>query len=438
MKRVRFVLILAYSIVFLIAVGVATMLIVTEWQDTPTPVAEVTEAPTAAPTEPRATLTPGVTPVTPQPTRTPRPTTTPAPTTVALAADDAITAANAAGLVLRGTIALDGAPDAQNTIRSFAWSPDGASLAVPEPANNRVALYDAETEELITTLAEQNEPVRSVAFSPDGALLAMCLYNDSDEFSVRVYDIYNEVYIAAYIPGGPVMECGLTPQSFSEDGSQVAVGIFNHYPGDGDPRPQWELVVMQMHTSAILHRIDSSSPAITALGADVVGLQERQIVRVFAVPEPVGAAATVLVYVPKARFAGALPEQVAALVGEAYGSDVRDIESWVGSSNLARITLTITDAGSDVDLDDLADVIDAATTAWLDQIAVAVRSRNGSLKRSDLVLALAEAAPPAFRPRSAAPRPALPDRRASPRRRTMRSGVRRPADHEVRTREDLP
>src|SRR5690606_42023056 len=136
LKRVSFVLILAYSIVSLIPVGGATMLLVTEWQDTPTPVAEVTEAPTAAPTEPRATLTPGVTPVTPKPTRTPRPTTTPAPTTVALAADDAITAANAAGLVQRGAIALEGAPDAQNTIRSFAWSPNGEIIAVPEPANN--------------------------------------------------------------------------------------------------------------------------------------------------------------------------------------------------------------------------------------------------------------------------------------------------------------
>lgn len=212
MERVRFVLILAYSIVFLVAVGVATMLIVTEWQDTPTPAAEVTEAPTAAPTEPRATLTPGMTPITPQPTRTPRPTTTPAPTTVALAADDAITAANAAGLVQRGAIALEGAPDAQNTIRSFAWSPNGEIIAVPEPANNRVALYDAETEELIATLAEQNEPVRSVAFSPDGALLAV------GARAITVWDVESGEQIAS-LEGHDSPALSL---AFSPDGARIA------------------------------------------------------------------------------------------------------------------------------------------------------------------------------------------------------------------------
>jgi len=165
------------------------------------------------------------------------------------------------------------------------WS--GAARPAEAGGSWSAWLYNPETGRLVHAFPDGAAPVEmpfplppdtsrypslnQVAISPDGSLLAMCLYNDSDEFSVRVYDIYNEVYIAAYIPGGPVMECGLTPQSFSEDGSQVAVGIFNHYPGDGDPRPQWELVVMQMHTSAILHRIDSSSPAITALGADVDG-----------------------------------------------------------------------------------------------------------------------------------------------------------------------
>jgi len=147
----------------------------------------------------------------------------------------------------------------------------------------------------------------------------------------------------------------------------------------------------------------------------VVGLQERQLVRVFAVPEPVGTGATVLVYLPKSRFTAGLPEQVAELIGAVYGSPVRDIESLVGASNLARITLTLTDADIDgsrsdraglqhpalerttVDLDELSERVDAATTAWIDRIVAAVQRRNGSLKHAELVLQLADVAPPEFR-----------------------------------------
>jgi glutamate dehydrogenase len=128
----------------------------------------------------------------------------------------------------------------------------------------------------------------------------------------------------------------------------------------------------------------------------IVGLQERQIVRAFAVPEPVGTAATVLVYLPKARFTATLPEQVAALVSEAYDSPVRDVESAVGGSSLARITLTVTNAGP-VDLDAVSDRIDAATTAWIERISAAVRRADGSLHHVDRVVQVADAAPPEFR-----------------------------------------
>ena len=81
--------------------------------------------------------------------------------------------------------------------------------------------------------------------------------------------------------------------------------------------------------------------ALAELVIDVVGLQERQIVRVFDVPEPVGTASTVLVYLPRQRFHAQLPEQVAELVGEPTGRRRREIDSFLGSSNLARITFTV-------------------------------------------------------------------------------------------------
>ena len=55
---------------------------------------------------------------------------------------------------------------------------------------------------------------------------------------------------------------------------------------------------------------------LTHLVEEIVGLQERRIVRVFDVAEPVGPWTTVFVYVPSSRFTAALPEQVAALVGD--------------------------------------------------------------------------------------------------------------------------
>ena len=154
---------------------------------------------------------------------------------------------------------------------------------------------------------------------------------------------------------------------------------------------------------------------LAELVIDVVGLQERQLVRVFAVPEPVGTGATVLVYLPKSRFTAALPQQVAELIGAVYGSPVRDVESLVGTSNLARITLTLTHADVEgqharrangqhpaldrapVDLDELSLRVDAATTAWIDRITAAVRRRNGTLKHTELVMQLADVAPPEFR-----------------------------------------
>ena len=71
----------------------------------------------------------------------------------------------------------------------------------------------------------------------------------------------------------------------------------------------------------------SSRSALARLVAAIVGLQERQLVRVFEVPEPVGPWVTVLVYLPRDRFTAELPERVADAVAAAYGADQRTFES---------------------------------------------------------------------------------------------------------------
>ncbi|RLE21614.1 MAG: hypothetical protein DRJ50_08900, partial [Actinobacteria bacterium] len=99
---------------------------------------------------------------------------------------------------------------------------------------------------------------------------------------------------------------------------------------------------------------------------EIVGLQERRIVRVFDVSEPVGPWTTVLVYVPRSRFTAALPDAVAALVKEFYGGDVRDLATLLGTSSLARISMTVRADVVD-DPDQLAQAIDAASTTWEEQ-----------------------------------------------------------------------
>jgi hypothetical protein len=114
-----------------------------------------------------------------------------------------------------------------------------------------------------------NYPI-DVTFSRDGRLLAACLTDDAGVSSVRAYDVYAGVYIAAYISSGPVLGCSLEQYGFSEDGTQLAFGVINHYGFDGaDTRPSWEVVVMEMNTSAILYHLDAESAEVATLGEDL-------------------------------------------------------------------------------------------------------------------------------------------------------------------------
>ena len=106
--------------------------------------------------------------------------------------------------------------------------------------------------------------------------------------------------------------------------------------------------------------------ALAQLVIDIVGLQERRIVRVFDVAEPVGGLTTVFVYLPRARFEVGLENRVAELVGRHYDSEVTDIGTLVEASSLARISMTVR-ASAHVDLDRLAEQIDRATASWDDR-----------------------------------------------------------------------
>lgn len=111
----------------------------------------------------------------------------------------------------------------------------------------------------------------SLAFSRTGDRMAACLTDMSGVTSVRVYDIYHALYRGAYVATGRVEGCWLEQDGFSEDGSQVAFGLFHHYPDPIDPLPEWELIVMDAATGALRHRLTARDPQLAALGLDVRG-----------------------------------------------------------------------------------------------------------------------------------------------------------------------
>ncbi len=119
--------------------------------------------------------------------------------------------------------------------------------------------------------AGTSNPPWSLAVSREGAYLAACMTDDANNTTVRVYDLYDSMAVISEYAAGQVQGCTLTYYAFSEDSSLVAFGLLNKYPGMDDPRPDWELIVMGTHTSSIVYRLASDSPALPALGIDLTG-----------------------------------------------------------------------------------------------------------------------------------------------------------------------
>jgi glutamate dehydrogenase len=138
--------------------------------------------------------------------------------------------------------------------------------------------------------------------------------------------------------------------------------------------------------------------AVARLVSSIVGLQERQLVRAFEVPEPVGRWVTVLVYVPRDRFTADLPERVADAVAHAYGADRRTFGTSVGASSLARIDVSVR-SGSPrpaVDLDALERGIDELSTSWEDALRAALVAEYGEARARTLFDTVGVNAPAAY------------------------------------------
>lgn len=147
----------------------------------------------------------------------------------------------------------------------------------------------------------------------------------------------------------------------------------------------------------VLFEIDSQD--LAGLVIDIVGLQERRIVRVFDVAEPVGPWTTVFVYVPRARFESGLPERIRELVERHYGGESRDLRTLLGSSSLARITMTV--RSSDVDLDRLAAAVDAISTTWNERAETVICDRLGDVAGREVFNRVRRSIPGDYRARVA-------------------------------------
>ncbi|MET0459396.1 MAG: NAD-glutamate dehydrogenase domain-containing protein, partial [Ilumatobacteraceae bacterium] len=139
--------------------------------------------------------------------------------------------------------------------------------------------------------------------------------------------------------------------------------------------------------------------AIARLVAAIVGLQERQVVRVFEVPEPVGPWITVLVYLPRSRFTAELPERIADTVARAYGADRRTFEPHLGSSSLARITVSVRcpEPRTPVALDTLERAIDEQSRSWSERLRAVLVADVGEVEGRRLFTDVGAHAPAAYR-----------------------------------------
>ncbi len=132
----------------------------------------------------------------------------------------------------------------------------------------------------------------------------------------------------------------------------------------------------------------------------IVGLQERHLVRVFAVPEPGNRYVLCLVYFPRSRFSPTSAERIAELVRAAFDGSSVEHDTVVGASALARIDLIIRRRPGSEEQPDIAALeaaIDALTTDWSERLAAELGAAIGPAQATDLLDRLGRGIPVAYR-----------------------------------------
>ena len=187
------------------------------------------------------------------------------------------------------------------TVRSVAFSPDGATLASGS-YDRTVKLWDVAGRQEIATLQGHSDWVRAVAFSPDGATLA----SGSNDLTVKLWDVAGRQEIAAlqghsdwvrsvaFSPDGATLASGsadgtvrlwrlatlreiatlegheeaVASVAFSPDGATVASGSFDGAVKLWDVAARQSIATLQGHSDAVWSVAFSPDGATLASGSD--------------------------------------------------------------------------------------------------------------------------------------------------------------------------
>ncbi len=128
----------------------------------------------------------------------------------------------------------------------------------------------------------------------------------------------------------------------------------------------------------------------------IVGINERQMVRVIPIAEPGGRWMSCLVYLPRNRFSGDTAGIVAEAVRVAFGGDRVEHDTSLGGSALARVHVVVHRADGAMPIvrrDDLEARIDALTTRWADRLADEMTAAHGEQRARELLSTFGSAIP---------------------------------------------
>ena len=277
--------------------------------------------------------------------------------------------------VLLGSAEFDVGADGALTPRpgselGLARDSDRVHRARPMPADRAVAI--ARTDDTSRVFRADRQTVVAVTDPSGGRQTRFVGLLATNAYRVSVLDI----------PGiGPAVAdaLDLTPARMHTHTGRATRTVLENLPRD---------LVFELEPSALARLV-----------AAIVGLQERQLVRVFEVPEPVGPWITVLVYLPRSRFTAELPERVADAVASAYSAEQRMFESHVGASSLARIAVSVRcpDGQRSIDLEMLERTVDELSTSWPDRLKAALVADFGEDRGRALFDQVGEHTPPSYR-----------------------------------------
>ena len=144
----------------------------------------------------------------------------------------------------------------------------------------------------------------------------------------------------------------------------------------------------------ILFEVDEDE--LLELVTGIVALQERDLVRVFAVPEPGDRHLWVPVFLPRRRFTTAVADLVAATVADAFEGDLVGSETVIGAGALARIDVVVrrrpgTAAAPPAEA--LEASIDACTVTWRERLAHALHDAVGDAVAHEILTDLGPVIP---------------------------------------------